>query len=224
MKNRFLLNVISGLITLLFTLNFTMSQAQTNDVKKDHLGFSVSFSSRFNKITSNHAAIDNVKLVEEGASIGLVWGKDAVETKISIGYYYSASSVPHTIDLVNLESSLSFYPLKAFSKGIQKVQPYLTTGLSGNNYKLYGYYSGTESNTNYSKSIEPYLGNVISYFGSIGAGVEVNLLNENDFVKLFSEVNYHSAWYQNSSELFSNTHISNQLSINFGVSFCLNRY
>lgn len=224
MKKRFILNASASLIILLSTLNFTTSLAQINDAKKDHLGFSVSFGSRSNKITSDHSAIDKMKLVEEGASVGLLWGNDVVETKVTVGYYYSASSVPHTVDLVNFESSFQFYPLYALSGRTHKVQPYLTTGLAANNYKLHGYYSGAESETNYSTSIEPYLGNVTSYFGSAGAGFEVNLLDQNDFVKFFSEVNYNSALYQKSSELFKNTRVSNQLSINVGVSFGFNRF
>lgn len=224
MKKRFILNASAGLIILFTTLNFTTSQAQIKDVKKDHLGFSVSFGSRWNKLSSDHAAIDQMKLVGEGASVGLLWGNDLVETKVTVGYYYSASRVPHTVDLVNVESSFQFYPLYALTGRTHKVQPYLTTGLAANNYKLHGYYSGADGETNYSVSIEPYLGNVISYFGSAGAGFEVNLLNQNDFVKFFSEVNYHSALHQKSSELFKSTRVSNQVSINVGLSFGLNRF
>jgi len=224
MKKRFILSVSAGLIILLSTLNFTTSRAQINDTKKDHLGFSVSFGSRLNKISSDHSAIDKMKLVEEGASVGLLWGNDIVETKVTVGYYYSASGVPHTVDLVNVESSLQFYPLYALSGRTHKVQPYLTTGFSANNYKLYGFYLGGDGAVNYSVAIEPYLGNVTSYFGFVGAGFEVNLLNQNDFVKFFSEVNYQSAVYQRSSEQFKNTRVSNQLSINVGLSFGLNRF
>lgn len=224
MKKRFILDASVGLIILFSTLNFTTSQAQIRNKKNDNLGFSVSFGSRSNKISSNLSAIDMMKLVEEGASVGMLWSNNLVETKITVGYYYSASRVPHTVDLINLETSLRFYPLNALSGRTHKLEPYLNTGISANNYKLYGFYAGAESQTpNYSVTLEPYLGNLAAYYGTIGAGFEINLLDQNNFVKLFSEVNYQGALLQKSSELFKNTRVSNQLSINVGVSFGLNR-
>jgi hypothetical protein len=224
MKNRFILNAGVGLIILLSTLNITISQAQADDEKKDHLGFSVSFGTKTNRIVSNHSAINNMKLAEEGGSVGLLWGNDLLEAKVNVGFYYSSARVPHTVDLVNLESTLQFYPLFALTGKTHKVQPYLSTGLAVNNYKLYGYYAGTEGEVNYSISIEPYLGNITTYFGSLGAGLEVNLIDQNDFVKLFTEINYYSPLQKTSSVLFNDSQVTRQLGINVGVSFGLNRF
>ncbi len=224
MRKTFLRTASAGLILFISTLTFTTSQAQINDLKKDHLGFAVGFGYSSNKISSNFSAIDKMKLTEEGGSIGLLWGNNLVETKIAVGFYYSSPGVPHTVDRVNVETSLRYYPLNSFQSTSKKITPYLTTGLSANNYKLYGFYAGTESQTpNYSIGIEPYIGSVTGYIGSVGAGIELNLLDQHDFVKLFSEVNYNSAIAQKSSDLFKDTRVSNQMSINVGISFGINR-
>ncbi len=222
---KIILNATSCLIALFATLDFNTSIAQTYNQKKDHIGFSVSFGAQSNKIESEHEAVNDMNLHEEGGSIGLLWGNNMIETKLTVGYYYSAARVPHTVDLVNLESAFQFYPLNAISGRTHKVEPYLTSGLAANNYKFHGFYAGQDATTpNYSVSIEPYLGNVTTYFASLGAGLQINLLKQHaNFVKLFSEVNYQSALYQKSSELLKNTRVTNPVSIKVGVSFGLNR-
>lgn len=224
MNKKTLLPISASLIVLVSLLQFHTSNAQINIRPKSHAGISVSFGSRSNKVSSNHTAIDNMKLMEVGGSVGVLWGNNIVETKLALGYYYSASSVAHTVDLINLESAIQFYPLQAITGKTHKINPYVSTGLTANQYKFYGFYAGNEGVINYSVSIEPYLGNVTSYFGSVGAGLEVNLLDQDDFVKLFAEVNYHSALLQKSSDLFTNTRVSNQVSIQVGVSFGVNRF
>jgi len=224
MKKNILLNTTTSLILLFVMLHFTTSDAQINNHVKDHVGFSVSFGSRSNKIISNHAAINGMKLLEEGGSAGVLWGNSVMETKLTVGYYYSASRVAHTVDLINIESAVKLYPLHLITGKTSRVEPYLSTGISANNYKFYGFYAGNETAPNYSLSMEPYLGNLNSYIGSIGAGLEVNLLNEDNFIKVFTEVNYQSTLFQKSSDLFKHTQLSNQLVINLGVSFGINRF
>ena len=106
MKKRYLLKSSAALILLISTLTFSTSQAQIIETKKDHLGFAVSFGYSSNKVSSNFSAIDKMKLSEEGASLGLIWGNNLVETSVSVGFYYSSTGVPQTIDLVNLQTSL----------------------------------------------------------------------------------------------------------------------
>jgi len=224
MKKSIILQATTSLIILFAILNFTTSEAQISNSERNHIGVSVSFGAKSAKLSSDLTAIHAMNLMEEGGSAGLLWGNKVVETKLTVGFYYSASRVPHTVDLVNLESSFNFYPLSAISGRRHLVEPYFTAGLAANNYKFYGFYTGSESTPNYSVSMEPYLGNVVSYFGSVGTGLEVNLLRENDFVKLFTEINYNSALLQKSSAPFANTSISNQISVSIGLSFGLNRF
>ncbi|NBW34468.1 MAG: hypothetical protein EBR30_05505 [Cytophagia bacterium] len=194
-------------------------------VKKNHIGFTSSFGVRSSTLSSNYAAIDGMQVLEEGGSAGLLWGSRSFETKLAIGYYYSAARVKHTIDLVELEATSHFYPIRAFKKSSTRVNPYITTGINKNNYKLYGFYTQEKNTaTNYSVSREPYIGKVDVYNASLGAGVAISLMNDYDFVKVFAATQYNKPFSTSSSADFHQTTISGQWSFNLGVSFGRNQF
>jgi hypothetical protein len=234
MKNKMVSSVSAALFMLAAVIFAQPVQAQESSSmdslfsavnKKDRIGFSVSFGSRSNRITSSLEAINNMSLTAQGGTVGVLWGNRVIETKLVAGYYYSGAQVPHSIDMIELEASARFYPLNAFTGKEHKVTPYLNVGASRNHYKMFGFYGLHETGLrNYSVSTEPYLGNIDAYYGSMGTGVEVKVFDQGDFVKLFSEVNYHRLLHQNASDLFQNTALSGQLSINVGVSFGINRF
>lgn len=226
MKTKTLLRIAKSVfIVMLSTFLFIKkSEAQTRYVKqRDHLGFTASFGVRSNKVSSNYAAIDKMALLEEGGSAGLVWGTRVLETKLNIGFYYSSDKVPHTTDLIELETNTSFYPLSLLSKRNFFVEPYLTGGICKNYYKLHGFYVGEQASTNRSVDIEPYLGSLDTYFLSIGTGVAVNLGDRYQFIKLFADAKYSSPFSSINSTVFKETHMSNQVTVNVGVSFGTNR-
>ncbi len=219
MKKNIIIQASVGLILLFAILTINTSKAQINNAERHHIGVSVSFGSKATKISSNIAHIHQLNLLQEGGAVGLLWGNKALETKLAVGFYYSASRVDHTIDLINLESSFNFYPLSALTGRKHKFEPYLTAGISANNYKFYGFYTASEAvKPNFSVSEEPYLGSVATYYGSIGTGLEFNLLRQNDFVKIFTEVNYSNPLIQKAADPFKNTHFSNQICVSLGVS------
>lgn len=225
MKNSNIFRATAASLLIIAALALSPAYAQVTNAERNHVGIAVAFGTKSAKIASNFSAINGMNLIEEGGSVGVLWGNKVMETKFSAGFYYSSSRVPHTVDLVNLESSVNFYPLSAIAGRKHLIEPYFTAGLAANNYKFYGFYSGTtEGPRNYSVSLEPYLGNVVNYYGSVGTGFEVNLVKQNNFVKLFSEINYNSALIQKSSALFANSRVSNQLSVSIGLSFGLNRF
>lgn len=225
MKKNILIQANAGLILLFAILTINTSQAQINNAERHHIGVAVSFGNKATKISSDLAHIHQLNLLQEGGSVGLLWGNKAMETKLALGFYYSASRVDHTIDLINVESSVNFYPLSALTGRKHKLEPYFTSGLSANNYKFYGFYTAAEpGKPNYSVSEEPYLGSVATYYGSVGTGLEFNLLRQNDFVKIFTEVNYSSPLIQKSSDPFKNTHLSNQLCVSLGLSVGLTSF
>ncbi len=227
MKTKTLLQIAQGILIIILSafLFFKKADAQTRySDQRDHLGFTASFGTRSNKVSSNYAAIDNMKLVEEGGSAGLIWGSKIVETKLTIGFYYSSSKVPHTTDLMEIESSTNFYPLSALTKKIHIVEPYVTGGFSKNYYKLHGYYIGEQpKGVNHSVAIEPYLGSLDVYLFSIGSGIDVNLGDKFQFIKLFADAKYSSPFASIKSTVFKDTRLSNQMTINVGVSFGMNR-
>lgn len=232
MKTTAGLSALKGIIVLSSLLIASIAQAQlmrsTNrDVaaaKKDHLGFTVSFGVRSSTLTSNYAAINGMQALEEGGSAGLVWGSRSFETKLNIGYYYSAASVKHTVDMIEMEAASHFYPLRAIKKTDSRINPYFSAGVTKNYYKLYGYYTQAENGQiNYSVSREPYLGKLDVYNASVGAGIAINLMNNYDFVKLFAAAQYNKPFNTIASTDFRQTQTSAQWSFNLGVSFGTNR-
>ncbi len=200
------------------------TKRNVESAKKGHLGFTGSFGVRSSTLSSNYAAIDGMQILEEGGSAGLIWGSRAFETKLAIGYYYSASRVKHTIDLVEFEATSHFYPIRAFKKEYKRINPYISTGINKNQYKLYGFYTHEQNNTtNYSVSREPFLGKMNVYNASLGAGVAISLMNDYDFVKVFVATQYNKPFSTSASTDFRQTKTSGQWSFNLGVSFGTNQ-
>ncbi len=225
MKTKALSRITQSVMVLCAVLFLQIGNAQISyKDQRDHFGLTASFGDRVNKVSSNYSAIDKMKLVEEGGSLGLLWGSRSIETKLTLGFYYSASCVPHTSDLIEMEASANFSPLSFITKKFHAVEPYIIGGVSRNLYKMYGYYGAKqELPTNRSVDLEPLLGNINVYMVSIGTGVSVNLYDSYDFVKLFADVKYSSPVMTTKSTVFNDTYFSNQLSINLGVSFGINR-
>lgn len=236
MKSRINDSIARGVLLIIISLVVIIAQAQefeplrktekdVEQVKRDHVGFMVSFGTRSSTLSSNYAAIDGMNVLEEGGSAGIIWGSRAFETEITLGYYYSAARVAHTTDLIEVRSSTRFYPLRAIKKGSSRVNPFLSAGVTKNYYKLYGYYTTEEiTQINCSVSKEPYLGNLNVYNASVGAGVSVSLLNDYDFLKLFASTNYSRPFSTQSSTDFRQTTMSDLWSFNLGVSFGVNRF
>lgn len=227
MKTKILFQIAKGVLVILLSsfLFFKKSEAQTHySNQRDHLGFSASFGIRSNKVSSNYTAIDKMALLQEGGSAGLVWGTKALETKLNIGFYYSSDKVPHTTDLIEIQTNANFYPLSLITNKPHIVEPYLTGGISKNYYKFHGFYIGEkQSGTNYSVDIEPYLGSLDVYLFSIGSGVAVNLGDKYQFIKLFADAKYSSPFASKKSTVFKDTNISSQLGCNVGIAFGMNR-
>ncbi len=225
MKTKTISGIAQSVLVLCIILFFHVANAQSSYIdQRYHFGLTASFGGRVNKISSNYAAIDKMNLVEEGGSLGLLWGSRSIETKVTLGFYYSASCVPHTTDLIEMEASANFSPLSLITKKFHLFEPYIIGGFSRNLYKMYGYYAAKqELPTNGSVDLEPHLGNINVFLVSIGTGVAVNLYDSYDFVKLFADVKYSSPVMTGKSTVFNDTHFSDQLSINLGVSFGVNR-
>lgn len=215
------------LILTLFAASIVFAtQAQEFGMeKKDHIGLTGSFGMRSGTLHSNLSAIDNMNLVNEGGSLGVLWGNKAFEAKLAVGYYYSNIQVAHTTDVLLAEFSSNFYPIRAITKRAVKVEPYLIGAIAKNYHKLHGYYVGDQSGPiNYSVSLEPYLGYLDVYNASVGIGVEVSLLDDYDFVKIFADAKYSNPFTTRSSSAFTQTTVSNQVSFNLGISFGTNHF
>ncbi len=221
---------IKGILFLSF---FTLLGLNTTGVQAQHMrnsqyryiGFEANFGVKSSRISSDLAAIHNMNIMEEGGSLGLVMGNQIVKGRIqAAGFYYSNSSVKHTVNLIESAMILNVYPLKLVNKSRQAINPYVSGGVDYTMLKFFGYYNNTEANknVNYSSSA-PYLGKISDTRGTIGGGIEWRLPQVRDFVHLFVEARYSWAIAQTADELFQNTKVSNSTSINIGVSFGLIR-
>lgn len=215
-------NAVMILILFFFIGIYSCSvQAQSFRPIK-YMGFEVAFGGRAFKINSDIAAISDLRVMEEGGSLGVIFGNDYMRAKLrAAGFYYSSSKVSRTVDLFESEALLNFYPLQYLRKSNSALDIYLIGGITMDDIKFFGHYLiADKTNINYSVTNEPYLGKRTQFNATVGVGLEYRLPMEYDFVHLFVEAK-HGRPFQSltSSDSFINTKISDLTSISVGVSF-----
>jgi hypothetical protein len=186
-----------------------------------YIGLEAHFGVKASNIISDLEPIHNMRLMEEGGSIGLVMGNQVIKGRMQVaGFYYSNSSVKHTVNMVESSLQLNVYPLKFINRSRQAINPYVSGGVDYAMLKFFGHYNNPEGKKiNYSSSSAPYIGKIATTRGTIGAGIEWRLPQVSDFVHLFAEAKYSFAMAQDADEFYKNTTISNSTSVNIGVSF-----
>ena len=217
------LNRSKGIIILFFCVVSSTASIFAQGLKNSHykyFGFEANFGMKSTKLTSDLPAIHNMGVMEEGGSLGLVFGNQVVKTRLqAAGFYYSNSSVKHTVNMVESALVLNVYPLKFINKSRQAINPYVSGGMDYSTMKFFGYYNNPDAKVNFSSSSAPYIGKIASTRGTIGGGIEWRLPQMRDFVHLFAEARYAWAITRDADALFENTTVANSTSINIGVSF-----
>jgi hypothetical protein len=225
MKSRITLNqtnIFFIVLVISLTLSVFVSNAQSfnKNQKTYYRGIDGGFGIHTFKMNSDISQIDKSVASLAGGRLGVVFGSSIVRTKIDFGYYSSTSGIAGTVDLYRNTASVNFYPLNAITKKHSRVEPYLTAGVAYNNIKMYGYYlSNDNAKLNYSVSQAPYVGSIKQVNGTIGTGIEVKIMEKNDFVHMFSEVVLGGNIFHNHTETFQNSSVSKQMTISVGVSF-----
>jgi len=187
-----------------------------------YMGFEGTFGARSFKINSSITQLNQMAVLGQGGTLGLVFGNDILRTKVrAAGFYYSSSSTPRTIDLFESEALLNFYPLEYFRRYENALDIYLIGGVGIDNIKFYGHYLSEDTQkVNYSTNDEPYLGKLSQINLTGGLGLEYQLTINDDFVHLFAEAKYGRALHSSADRVaFENTSIKDFSSINIGVSF-----
>lgn len=185
-----------------------------------YFGFEANFGVKSTKISSDIAAINNMGVMKEGGSLGLVIGNQIVKARLQVaGFYYSNCNVKHAVNLVESALLLNLYPLKFINKSRQALNPYVSSGIDFNSRKFFGHYTTSDSKVNYSGSAAPYIGKINSTRGIVGGGIEWRLPQMRDFVHLFAEARYSWTMNQDADELLKNTKATDATSITIGVSF-----
>jgi hypothetical protein len=190
---------------------------------KSYWGFEGSFGTRSFSLRSDIAAIDGMKVIEEGGSAGVIVGVEAVQIKVRGGFYYSSSKVCHTVNLFETEGTINLRPLQLVGPGHRVLEPYAFAGINKSTLKFHGFYNQNgidNSKVNFSTERAPYLGKILLTSATLGFGIDFRLPERMSFIHLFSEVKYSAPINQESgSPMFGKTTTSDQLALNVGVSF-----
>lgn len=211
-------------ITLILQTLITNAQIR-NTSEKAYKGFLVSFRTRSIELSSPIEAINQSTLLQKGGQVGLVYGNSIVRARVGLlGYYSSTGNTTGTTDLYESNIAFNVYPLSVTSKGFV-VNPYITGGLAYDQFKFYGYYLNREpGETNYSQTEAPYLGKIKQVNATFGAGIEVSLKDEYDFIHIFSEVLYGRPVSTKANDAaFAGTQMTNHSQLVIGVTFGAHR-
>src|SRR5688572_1361302 len=99
------------IVSMILTGECTVAQRLKNFSQKYELGLEVTFGIKSFSLSSDINAIDNLKVLAEGGTLGVTIGSGILKGKVRQGYYYSASNVGKTIDYVRSAGVINFYPL-----------------------------------------------------------------------------------------------------------------
>jgi hypothetical protein len=182
------------------------------------VGFEGSFGVKSFYLSSDIAKINGLHVLEEGGTVGLVCGAKSLVAKLRQGYYYSSSSVAHTVDEIRSVVIVNFNPFY-FLNPDARLRPYVTAGVERASLQMYGRYQpGAERRR--SGNYEPYLGKIVSIMTTAGGGIEYKVSNPGHFVSVFAEARYGKSLRTTSStQLFAATTTSSHLTMSVGVSF-----
>lgn len=209
------------LIVVMIVLFFQsiVTSAQT------YKGLTASFGVANYSLKSDLPALEKMQTNHVGGRIGLLFGGGAVRTALVGGYYSSTAGIQGTIDRYSFETTARAYPLAWMMRNPSRLRPYITGGLSVDNFRFHGYYINREPGlTNYSQAEAPYLGSVRQIYGLVGGGLEFSMLEDYDFVHIYSDFSVGASLSATSShKTFTNTSLENNWQVNIGIAFGLHR-
>jgi hypothetical protein len=222
--NHFKFNMVKGgfylAMTIVLLIHSLVSGAQSLDkAKVFYRGFDVSFGVRATSIQSNISEINNLRLVTEGGSLGFIYGSEVLKSRINVGYFYSAASVPQTIDQVHISKVVNFYPITMLKKKISVVEPYLIGGVNYDLLKFAGsYLEGAKPTT--SSVNDEYIGKTNQLNANMGGGIEFRIRDNLSFLHLYTQVQQSFRLTSESkTAAFEGTRAGNQLILTAGVRF-----
>ncbi len=174
-------------------------------------------------IKSDIGELNDVNWVAEGGKILFVSGNRTIMTKGGLGFYYSASNVPQTIDLFYGELGFNFYPLSLLSPASVRINPYIVGGAFYNLYKFGGtYLPGNSEPRNFSTIDDTYLAKIKQINAHLGAGIEYRLIDEKEFLHVFVEGSWAAPLLANSTvTAFEQTSTARYFQTHIGVRFGL---
>jgi hypothetical protein len=210
------------LITVILSMIATSSFAQKKYKGQNNVtykGFDVSFGGNMTSITSDISKLHKLSLTTEGGSAGFVFGSEIFRTTSKVGFYYSSSSVPQTIDQFIATQSLNFYPIAMIKHDMTRCEFYLTAGGDFQLFKFAGNYLET-TDPKRAAIADKYIGKVSQLAFNAGFGIEYKIFDNEDFMHLYGEVRHSAPFVTKSKfESFQNTTLGNQMLISVGIRY-----
>ncbi len=208
------------LLVTLIAAKSCIVNAQSNH-SYTYYGYGLSLSVPQHELKSNIPQLNGLKVNFLGYNLGGMIANKYGKVKLNVGSYYSGSSVPYEIDMIRGSVCGNIYLLRLNEVKVHLFEPYATLGFGQQISKFYGNYLSTDPNNTSSSNNQPLLGKVSSTRLNIGAGVEMQLENDNQkFIHLFAEVTFGTPLSSSASNsAFAQTKVMNSVTFNFGVNF-----
>lgn len=136
---------VTAMVCLISLVATSVSHAQYSHNRKRktdfYLGVEATMGTKTFSVKSNIPAIDGMKSLEEGLSLGVVAGGKVVLAKIKHGFFKPSAAIAEKINLRNLEINVNAFPLEILRTKNQFFKPYLIVGVDRNQLKFLGNYS-----------------------------------------------------------------------------------
>ena len=211
--------LLSLIANQLCAQTYHLNQRRSASDKVVYKGFDVSFGTLGTTVRSNIEKINGLRVRTEGGSAGIIFGTEVVRTTAKIGFYYSASSVPQTIDQFTARQSVNFYPIALLKPGTSRLEFYLTVGGGYHIFKFAGNYLDQDKTQSVAVR-DRYIGKITQIAMNSGIGVEYKLYDNETFAHMFVEVKNSTPLKTNSRfEAFSETAMEKHLFVNIGLRF-----
>jgi hypothetical protein len=210
--------VLSIVVTSLSAQShFKNFKSQKNTVI--YKGFDVSFGGTVTSITSDISKLHKLSLTTEGGSAGFIFGTEAVRTTSKVGFYYSSSAVPQTVDQLTFTQAVNFYPIAMLKRDMSRCEFYLIAGGDYHLFKFAGNYLSS-SDPKQVGIADKYIGKVSQLAVNAGFGIEYKIFDNTNFMHIYGQVRHSAPLATNSkSEAFQNTTLSNQMLISVGIRY-----
>ncbi len=182
-------------------------------------GFEIALGFPSYTLQSSIPQLNHLQTTFIGSTLGGVFANQIGKVKANVGMFYSGSSVPYTIDMLQGGVSANLYLLRLKQIKFHSIEPYAAVGVSHQQAKFYGTYLDQGAYSNNSTADEPLLGRAGWTQMSIGTGVEFQLENDHyQCIHLFTELCYGVPFqFDRSKGPFAKTRNQNPWWISVGI-------
>lgn len=215
---------IRGIILILFFIIIAakscMVRAQGSK-NYSYYGYEISVGAAQQILSSNLQQLNNLKVNFYGFNLGGMMSNECSKLKANVGMYNSSSSGPYEIDMIRASISGNIYPLKFNRMKAHLFEPYAVLSVTQQVAKIYGNMLSENQQIKTGSTTQAFLGNINSTRVNAGAGIELQLENNDQkFVHVFAEFTYGARLSEDVAKgVFSHTQMTSAMNFNLGVNF-----